>query len=126
MEAKADKFAKEVREWASWYRDGDMMLTMGGDFHYSNAHINFANLDKLIAYFNKRTDKYRVSSAVCALLHRSCRDPMVDEPVLLHADGLLCEAVIRHSALRGENRRFLPVTRPRSCLSVGYGSDHVD
>ncbi|XXQ32610.1 Alpha-mannosidase [Plasmodiophora brassicae] len=61
MEAKADKFAKEVREWASWYRDGDMMLTMGGDFHYSNAHINFANLDKLIAYFNKRTDKYRMN-----------------------------------------------------------------
>jgi len=33
------------------------MLTMGGDFQYQNARINYKNIDKLIEYVN--------SAAVC-------------------------------------------------------------
>ena len=31
----------------------DLMLEMGSDFHYSNAHVWYKNLDKLIHYVNK-------------------------------------------------------------------------
>ena len=33
------------------------MMTMGGDFQYQNARINYKNIDKLIEYVN--------SAAVC-------------------------------------------------------------
>jgi len=31
------------------------MLTMGGDFQYENARINYKNIDKLIKYVNSAT-----------------------------------------------------------------------
>ena len=30
------------------------MMTMGGDFQYMDAHLNFKNMDKLIKYVNAR------------------------------------------------------------------------
>lgn len=34
------------------YTTNHIMLTMGSDFQYQNAHMNFKNLDKLIMYAN--------------------------------------------------------------------------
>ena len=38
---------------ASNYTTNHIMMTMGSDFQYQNAHQNFKNLDKLIYYVNK-------------------------------------------------------------------------
>jgi len=35
------------------YTTNHIMLTMGGDFQYSNARINYKNIDKLIKYVNE-------------------------------------------------------------------------
>ena len=40
-------------EQALHYKSGHIMLTMGSDFNYQNAHTWFKNLDKLIAFVNK-------------------------------------------------------------------------
>ena len=38
------------------------MLTMGSDFQYENARINFKNMDKLIKYVNLRVYKRNLKS----------------------------------------------------------------
>lgn len=39
---------------AKVYTTNHIMLTMGSDFTYENARINFKNLDKLIDHVNMR------------------------------------------------------------------------
>ncbi|XP_072776084.1 lysosomal alpha-mannosidase isoform X3 [Taeniopygia guttata] len=39
---------------ARQYRTNHILMTMGSDFHYENAHLWFKNLDKLIAHANAR------------------------------------------------------------------------
>ncbi|TRZ05267.1 hypothetical protein HGM15179_021840, partial [Zosterops borbonicus] len=39
---------------AQQYRTNHILMTMGSDFHYENAHLWFKNLDKLIAHTNAR------------------------------------------------------------------------
>lgn len=39
---------------AQQYRTNHILMTMGSDFHYENAHLWFKNLDKLIAHANAR------------------------------------------------------------------------
>ena len=36
------------------YRTNNLIMSLGGDFRYSNAHIEFKNLDKMIKYVNAR------------------------------------------------------------------------
>nr|XP_051693853.1 lysosomal alpha-mannosidase isoform X7 [Oryctolagus cuniculus] len=40
-----------TKQWQS-YRTNHIVMTMGGDFHYENAHMWFSNLDKLIQLVN--------------------------------------------------------------------------
>ncbi|RLV64017.1 hypothetical protein DV515_00017680 [Chloebia gouldiae] len=42
------------RAGARQYRTNHILMTMGSDFHYENAHLWFKNLDKLIAHANAR------------------------------------------------------------------------
>ena len=41
---------------ATHYSTDHIMLTMGGDFWYEGAHVNFKNMDKLIQYVNNRVN----------------------------------------------------------------------
>lgn len=37
------------------------MHTMGFDFEYANAHMNYKNMDKLIKYINNHSDEYKMN-----------------------------------------------------------------
>jgi alpha-mannosidase len=53
VEERVNTFVQRCFELANVTRGKDIMLTMGSDFHYSNAHVWYKNLDKLIHYTNK-------------------------------------------------------------------------
>ena len=53
VKERVDLFIKSACEQALSYKSGHIMLTMGSDFNYQNAHTWFKNLDKLIAYVNE-------------------------------------------------------------------------
>ncbi|KAL3118861.1 hypothetical protein niasHT_008208 [Heterodera trifolii] len=61
LDAKLERFYKEVHNEVSvrpnWPSDDvkHVMLTMGGDFHYTNSNMWFTQLDKLIDAANKQT-----------------------------------------------------------------------
>jgi lysosomal alpha-mannosidase len=38
---------------AAGYRGNHLLIPFGGDFTFSNARMNFENMDRLIDYFNK-------------------------------------------------------------------------
>uniref|UniRef100_A0A674HCC0 Lysosomal alpha-mannosidase n=1 Tax=Taeniopygia guttata TaxID=59729 RepID=A0A674HCC0_TAEGU len=48
-------FLEAAATQARQYRTNHILMTMGSDFHYENAHLWFKNLDKLIAHANART-----------------------------------------------------------------------
>lgn len=50
---KAEKFVQYILDQASKYKTNNLIVTMGGDFQYSNARMWFENLDKLIFHVNK-------------------------------------------------------------------------
>ncbi|XP_075234811.1 lysosomal alpha-mannosidase-like [Lycorma delicatula] len=57
IERRANDFLEIAQQWASPYKTNNVMLTMGGDFHYMVASSWFNNLDRLMKYINKnRTD----------------------------------------------------------------------
>ena len=56
-------FLKVVYDQAKNYSTNHIMLTMGSDFQFTNAHQNFKNMDKLIEYVNER---------VCLYYHHRC------------------------------------------------------
>lgn len=43
-----DDFVRYIEEQAQVYRTNNIMIPMGGRFHYMASHINFKNLDKLM------------------------------------------------------------------------------
>ena len=44
---------------AKYFTANHIMVPMGGDYQYSNAHKNFKNMDKLVKYVNQRVrDKW--------------------------------------------------------------------
>jgi len=53
VQDRVNDFVKRCDAISSVTKGNDIMLTMGSDFHYSNAHSWFKNLDKLIHYVNK-------------------------------------------------------------------------
>ena len=53
VKERIDLFVQETCEQAERYKTNSIMLTMGSDFYYSNAHRWFKNLDKLIKYTNE-------------------------------------------------------------------------
>lgn len=46
--SQVDGFLKAASEEAEGYATDDIIMTMGMDFHYMNAHAWYKNLDKLI------------------------------------------------------------------------------
>ncbi|KAK3768503.1 hypothetical protein RRG08_060865 [Elysia crispata] len=52
-----DKFIKEVNKQAKAYRTNHLIMTMGSDFNYVQAHMFFKEMDKLIKYVNARQSK---------------------------------------------------------------------
>ena len=47
-----EAFVKVAYEQAKNFTTNHIMMTMGSDFEYENAHRSFKNLDKLIKYVN--------------------------------------------------------------------------
>lgn len=52
VQERVDAFVARCREQAGVTRGGDIMLTIGSDFQFANAHLQFKNLDKLIHHVN--------------------------------------------------------------------------
>jgi lysosomal alpha-mannosidase len=44
------EFVEFIQTQSTFYRTNNIVLTMGGDFTYMDAHVYFKNLDKLIRY----------------------------------------------------------------------------
>ena len=53
VKERVDLFVKETCEQAGSYKTNHIILTMGEDFQYFNAHRYYKNLDKLIQYVNQ-------------------------------------------------------------------------
>ena len=53
VKERVELFINSSCEQALHYKSGHIMLTMGSDFQYQNAHTWFKNLDKLMDYVNK-------------------------------------------------------------------------
>ena len=56
MDQKVDDFIKATMDESTGYKTSNLIMTMGSDFQYSNAHLWFKNLDKLMVYVNQRQD----------------------------------------------------------------------
>lgn len=48
LKEKVEQFAQKMDTYAGYYSTSNLLIPMGGDFHYQAAEINFSNLDKLI------------------------------------------------------------------------------
>ena len=51
---KAREFIEMVNEVSLHYRTNHILIPMGCDFQFSNAHLNFVSLDRMIKYINER------------------------------------------------------------------------
>jgi lysosomal alpha-mannosidase len=54
VDYKVNKFINYTLKQQTRYKTNNLIMTMGSDFQYSNAHMWFKNLDKLIYYVNQR------------------------------------------------------------------------
>ena len=58
VEDRVKKFVEAVQNQACSYRSGHIMMTMGSDFEYENAHLWYKNMDKLIKYTREYVSKH--------------------------------------------------------------------
>ncbi|KAF6207869.1 hypothetical protein GE061_016318 [Apolygus lucorum] len=49
---RVGEFLRQMIQYSKAYRTKNIIVTMGNDFNYQNAHINFKNMDKLIKHIN--------------------------------------------------------------------------
>ncbi|XP_064640290.1 lysosomal alpha-mannosidase-like isoform X2 [Lineus longissimus] len=54
VKARVDEFMKAMSDRAKAFATSHVMQTMGDDFNFQNANMNFKNIDKLIRYVNDR------------------------------------------------------------------------
>lgn len=54
VKQKVDDFLTFVTNMSARYRSNHLIVTMGDDFNYMDANMNFVNMDKLIKYTNAR------------------------------------------------------------------------
>ncbi|XP_066143719.1 lysosomal alpha-mannosidase-like [Euwallacea fornicatus] len=68
LDEKVFSFEEEVKKYASYYKTKNVIVTMGGDFYYQAADINFSNSDRLIKAFENHPDiKLIYSTPSCYL-----------------------------------------------------------
>lgn len=53
VQERVDAFVEQCHVLANVTRGNDIMLTIGSDFQFANAHLQYKNLDKLIHYANQ-------------------------------------------------------------------------
>lgn len=53
IDRRSKQLVAYILEQSKHYRTNNIIITMGEDFHYQNAHTWYKNLDKLIKYINK-------------------------------------------------------------------------
>ncbi|XP_053692769.1 lysosomal alpha-mannosidase-like [Sabethes cyaneus] len=58
---RVDAFLYFVGNMSTKYRSNNLLITMGDDFNYMDANMNFKNMDKLIKYTNARQQDTRVN-----------------------------------------------------------------
>ncbi|XP_032533211.1 lysosomal alpha-mannosidase isoform X1 [Chiroxiphia lanceolata] len=88
-------FLRAATAQAKLYRTNHIIMTMGSDFHYENAHLWFKNLDKLIAHVNARQSNgsrvhalYSTPSCYLRELHRANLTwPLKTDDFLPYSDG---------------------------------------
>lgn len=54
IQSRVQDFIKIVKDQAQHFHSNNIMMTMGSDFQYQNAHTWYKNLDKLIKYVNQQ------------------------------------------------------------------------
>ncbi|XP_034129779.1 lysosomal alpha-mannosidase-like isoform X3 [Drosophila guanche] len=54
VQTRVDDFLAYAAKVAAKFRTTHIMIPLGGDFQYEDAHINYKNMDKLIKYVNAR------------------------------------------------------------------------
>ncbi|NXY26118.1 MA2B1 mannosidase, partial [Atrichornis clamosus] len=88
-------FLQAATNQAQQYRTNHIIMTMGSDFHYENAHLWFKNLDKLIAHVNARQANgsrvhalYSTPSCYLRELHRANLTwPLKTDDFFPYSDG---------------------------------------
>ncbi|XP_039944667.1 lysosomal alpha-mannosidase-like [Hirundo rustica] len=95
VDAVVDSFLGAAATQAQQYRTNHILMTMGSDFHYENAHLWFKNLDKLIAHTNARQANgsrvhalYSTPSCYLRELHRANLTwPLKTDDFFPYSDG---------------------------------------
>jgi lysosomal alpha-mannosidase len=54
VDVKVNNFLEYTMKQANQYNTNSLIMTMGSDFQWSNAHMWYKNLDKMIYYVNQR------------------------------------------------------------------------
>ena len=58
LDATLLSFQRYVEDHLKYYQDQEhIMFTMGDDFQYMNARMNFKNMDKLIRHMNEKSEE---------------------------------------------------------------------
>jgi lysosomal alpha-mannosidase len=76
---------------APHYRGNHVLIPMGCDFSYANAHINFQSMDRLISYFNSHIEDATVlystpSEYFNALIEQGITWPVKYDDMFPYAD----------------------------------------
>ncbi|KAM3656262.1 lysosomal alpha-mannosidase [Ammospiza maritima maritima] len=95
VDAVVTSFLQAAAAQAQQYRTNHIIMTMGSDFHYENAHLWFKNLDKLIAHTNARQANgsrvhalYSTPSCYLRELHRANLTwPLKTDDFFPYSDG---------------------------------------
>lgn len=84
VDKKAKKFIEYIRRYAEAKLTSQVMITMGGDFHFSAAGQNFKNLDKLIKYIKSTNNDinlfYSTPSCYQLAVYKETRDKGIRLP----------------------------------------------
>ncbi|XP_069124923.1 lysosomal alpha-mannosidase-like [Argopecten irradians] len=58
---KVEMFVNASKEWADAYASNHVLMPMGFDFNYQNANAWYKNIDKLMKYVNKQSNRTSVN-----------------------------------------------------------------
>lgn len=69
-----------VNEVAPHYRSKHILVPMGGDFSYANAHMNFKSMDRLISYFNAKVENVKLRYSTPSEYVKALADSNIEWP----------------------------------------------